>query len=87
MERRIYALGSVLPPQEVLHRHGIHPESVKRRHDGIAYSTFFDSPEARVKAWDQFNADEDWWVIRDAGTVALQEMRIYPAGKIFEISL
>jgi hypothetical protein len=87
LERRIYALGSVLPPLEVLERHGIHPVSVKRRQYGVAYSISFASAEARVKAWDRFNADEDWCVIRDGGTVALREIQVYPAGKIFEISL
>ena len=87
VERRSYAHGSVLPPMEVLRRHGIDPVSVKRQKDRIAYSISFDSAEARIKAWDRFNADEDWCVIRDAGTVALQEVRVYPAGKIFEISL
>jgi hypothetical protein len=87
VERRIYALGSGLPPREVLQRHGIHPASVKRRQNGTAYSFSFASLEARVKAWDRFNADEDWRAIRDRGTVALQEVQVYPAGKIFEISL
>jgi hypothetical protein len=87
VERRTYALDSVLPPREVLERHGIHPVSVKRQQDGVAYSISFASAEARVKAWDRFNADEDWCVIRDGGTVALREVQIYPAGKIFEISL
>jgi len=87
IEQRIYAPGSALPPREVLQRHGIHSVSVKRQQNGTAYSISFTSTEARVKAWDRFNADEDWCVIRDAGTVALQEIRVYPAGKIFEISL
>jgi hypothetical protein len=87
VERRIYAHGSVLPPMEVLLRHGIHPASVAQRQEGTAYSMPFDSAEARIKAWDRFNTDEDWCLIRDAGTVALQEVQIYPAGKIFEISL
>ncbi len=87
IERRIYAPGSVLPPREVLHRHGIRPVSVKRRPNGTVYSIPFASIEARVKAWDRFNADEEWCALRDAGTVALQGVRIYPAGKIFEISL
>jgi hypothetical protein len=77
IERRLYAPGSVLPPLEVLHRHGIHPDSVKRQQNGTAYLISFVSVEARVKAWDQFNADEGWCVIRDAGTVALQEIRVY----------
>jgi hypothetical protein len=76
-ERRIYALGSVLPTREVLHRHRIHPVSVKRQQNGISYSIPFASAEARVKAWDRFNADEDWCAMRDAGTVALQEIRVY----------
>jgi hypothetical protein len=87
LERRIYAPGSALPPREVLQRHGIHLVSVKRQQNGTAYSISFASAEARVKAWDRFNADEDWCVIRYAGTVALKEVQIYPAGKIFEISL
>jgi len=77
VERRSYAHGSVLPPLEVLRRHGIYPESVKRRQNGTAYSIAFVSAEARVKAWDRFNADEDWCALRDAGRVALQEIRIY----------
>ena len=76
-----------MPPAEVLQRHGIHPMSLKREQNGTAYSICFASVEARVKAWDRFNADEDWCVIRDAGTVALKELQVYPAGKIFEMSL
>jgi hypothetical protein len=87
IERRVYAHGSVLPPLEVLQRHGIHPVSMKRQQDGTAYSIWFASAEARVKAWDRFNVDEEWCAVRDAGTVALQEVQVYPAGKIFEISL
>ena len=60
---------------------------MKRQQNGTAYSIPFASTEARVKAWDRFNADENWCMIRDAGTVALQEVQVYPAGKIFEISL
>jgi hypothetical protein len=78
VERRIYAPRSVLPPQELLHRHGIRPASVKRRQDGTAYTISFASAEARVKAWDRFNADEDWRAVRDAGRVVLQEVRVYP---------
>jgi hypothetical protein len=87
IERRVYAHGSVLPPAEVLRRHGIHPVSVKRQQNGAAYWIWFASAEARVKAWDRFNADKEWCALRDAGTVALQEVQVYPAGKIFEISL
>jgi hypothetical protein len=87
VERRVYAHGSVSPQREVLQRHGIRPVSVKREQNGIVYLIPFSSVEARVKAWDRFNADEDWCEIRDAGTVALREVQVYPAGKIFEISL
>ena len=87
VERRIYAHGSALPPLEILRRHGIRPRSMARTDDGTAYLIAFHTLDARVKAWDQFNADEDWCAIRDAGTVALQEVQVYPAGKIFEISL
>jgi hypothetical protein len=86
VERRVYGQGSVLPPAEVLERYGIHPALVQQQ-SGTAYSIPFASVEARVKAWDRFNADEDWCMIRDAGTIALQEVQVYPAGKIFEISL
>ncbi len=86
-ERRVYAHGSALPPLAILRRCGIHPVSLKRGQNGTAYSIRFSSLEARVKAWDRFNADEDWRAIRDAGTVALREVQVYPAGKIFEISL
>jgi len=77
IERRTYASGSVLPPREVLRRHGIHPVSVKRQQDGITYSILFASVEARVKAWDRFNADPDWCALRDGGRVALQEIRVH----------
>jgi hypothetical protein len=87
VERRIYAPGSVLPSGNVLERHGIRPVSVKRQRNGTVYSISFASAEARVKAWDRFNADEEWCAIRDGGNVALQEVQVYPAGKIFEISL
>jgi hypothetical protein len=87
IERRVYALGSVLPPREVLQRHGIQAVSVKRQQNGIAYAMSFASSEARVKAWDRFNADPDWCALRGTGPVALREVQVYPAGKIFEISL
>jgi hypothetical protein len=82
-ERRVYAPGSAVPPPEILRRHGIRPASVK----GAAYLIPFASLEARARAWDGFNSDEDWWAIRDAGSVALEEIQVYPGGKIFEMSL
>ena len=90
-ERRVYVPGSALPPPEILHRNGIRPVSVERTPTGTAYLIPFASLEARVNAWDGFNADEDWCAIRDAGNVALKEIRVYPClypgGKIFEMSL
>lgn len=82
-ERRVYSPGSTLPPLEILNRHGIRPLSVK----GTEYLIPFASLEARARAWDGFNSDQDWCAIRDAGNVALQEIRVYPGGKIFEMSL
>ena len=87
IERRIYAHGSALPPPEILRRSGIWLRSVTRTGDGTVYLLGFDTLEARAKAWDRFNADDDWCAIRDAGTIALQEVQVYPAGKIFEMSL
>ena len=87
-ERRVYAPGSVLPPPEILSRNGIQVMSVEQTQSGAAYLILFDSLEARVKAWDRFNADNAWCPIRDAGHVALTEIRVsYPGGKIFEMSL
>jgi len=82
-ERRVYAPGSTLPPSEILSRHGIRPSSVK----GTEYLIPFASLEARTRAWDRFNTDEDWCAIRDAGSVAVEEIQVYPGGKIFEMSL
>ena len=82
-ERRVYAPGSTLPPPEILNRHGIRPSSIK----GTAYLIPFVSLEARTRAWDRFNTDEDWCSIRDAGGVTLKEIQVYPGGKIIEISL
>jgi hypothetical protein len=82
-ERRVYAEGSVLPPLEILSRHGIRPASVK----GTEYLIPFASLEARTRAWDRFNTDDVWCARRPRGTVALKEIQIYPGGKIFEMSL
>ncbi len=87
MERRVYAHGSALPPLGMLRRNGIHPRSMARTEDGTVYLIPFDTLEVRVKAWDRFNVDEDWCALRDAGSVALKEVQVYPAGKIFEMSL
>ena len=82
-ERRVYASGSILPPPEILTRHGIRPVSVK----GTEYLITFASLEERTRAWDHFNNDESWCAMRDAGKVTLQEIQFYPGGKIFEMSL
>jgi len=82
-ERRVYAPGSTLPPPEMLSRHGIRPVSVK----GTEYLISFASFEVRTHAWDRFNTDDVWCAMRDAGSVTLKEIQIYPGGKIFEMSL
>ncbi len=73
-ERRIYAPGSALPPLEILSRHGIRPVSVK----GTDYLIPFASLEARAHAWDRFNTDDVWCAMRDAGSVTLKEIQVYP---------
>ena len=91
VERRVYSAGSVLPAREVLDRNGIRVVSVRHTQRGTEYLIPFDSLESRCKAWDRFNSDPAWCAIRDAGNVALKEIRLYPGlypgGKIFEISL
>jgi hypothetical protein len=86
-ERRVYGRGSALPPTEILHRNGIRPASIETMQGATAYLFMFESLEARLKAWDRFNGDEAWCAVRDAGNVAIKEIRVYPGGKIFEISL
>jgi hypothetical protein len=86
-ERRVYAPGSAIPPLEILHRNGILPVSVKQTKDGTVYLIAFESLEARVQAWDRLNADDGWCAIRNASVVAIKEIRVYPGGKIFEMSL
>jgi len=86
-ERRVYAPGSALPRAEVLRRCGIQPVLVKQTQDGTAYLFAFESLEARVNAWDRFNTDEDWCAIRDTPGVEINEISVYPGGKIFEMSL
>lgn len=73
-ERRVYAQGSTLPPLEILSRHGIRPLSVR----GGEYLIPFVSLEARTRAWDRFNTDEDWCAMRDRGSVTLKEIQVYP---------
>ena len=82
-ERRVYASGSILPPPEILSRHGIELLSIK----GTEYLISFASFEARARAWDRFNTDDAWCAMRDRGSVTLKEIQIYPGGKIFEMSL
>ena len=83
IERRVYAPGSTLPRPEILERHGIRPVFVK----GSEYLIPFASFAERARAWDLFNNDENWCELRDAGNVSLEEIQIYPGGKIFEMSL
>ncbi len=86
-ERRVYAHGSALPTAEALRRSGVCPVSLECTNEGTVYVIPFVTLEARAQAWDRFNADQEWHAIRDLRNVALREIRVYPAGKIFEISL
>jgi hypothetical protein len=86
-ERRVYAPGSALPSAEVLRRNGILPVLVKQTQDGTAYLLAFGTLEARVKAWDRLSTDADWQAIREARSVEIKEISVYPGGKIFEMSL
>ena len=87
LERRVYGYGSVLPPEGALHRSGIRRAWVRFALQGAEYGFTFDSLEARAQAWDRFNADPEWWALREAGGVRLSEITLYPGGKIFEMSL
>ena len=86
-ERRVYGPGSVLPPEEALRRSGICPAWVRLVVEGTQYVIPFDSMESRTRAWDLFNTDPAWCVIRDRGNVRLSEVAVYPGGNIFEMSL
>jgi hypothetical protein len=86
-ERRVYRRGSLLPSRDLLKRAGIYLVSIRRTPNGAEYLFQFDSLAARAKAWDRFNTDSDWCAMRDAGSVRLAELEIYPGGKIFEMSL
>jgi hypothetical protein len=87
LERRVYGYGSVLPPEEALHRNGIRRAWVRFALQGTEYGFTFDSLASRAQAWDRFNADREWCVLREAGSVRLTEITLYPGGKIFEMSL
>jgi hypothetical protein len=85
-ERRVYGQGSALPSRELLMRNGIRPASIRRTQRGVEYLISFDSLEARARAWDRVNTDAEWCEL-SAGGVQLQELNLYPGGKIFEMSL
>ena len=86
-ERRMYGAGSVLPPEKALHRSGIRRAWVRFALQGTEYGFTFDSLASRARAWDRFNADREWCVLRETGSVRVIEIELYPGGKIFEMSL
>jgi len=77
-ERRVYLGGSALPPTEILEHNGIRVVSVTPTNDVTAYLFAFESLEARISAWDRFNADEAWGAIRSGRQVAVKEIRVCP---------
>ena len=76
-ERRVYAHRSPLPSLEVLRRSGIRPVSITRTPEGTAYLFPFVTLEARAKAWDRFNTDEEWCSIRSQSSVVVREIQVY----------
>src|SRR4051812_50149372 len=74
-ERRVYAHGSPLPSPESLRRSGIRPVSITRTPEGTAYLFPFVTREARAKAWDRFNTDEEWCSIRSQSSVVVREIQ------------
>jgi hypothetical protein len=76
VEQRVYAPHSALPPLVLLHRHGIHPQSVRHTTLGTEYRIPFASPESRCAAWDRFNSDPAWCALRGQGNVQLREIAV-----------
>jgi hypothetical protein len=77
MERRVYTRGSVLPPDQLLRRNGLNATRIESA-EGTIYQFRFASLEARAKAWDRFNADPQWCVLRDSGSVRMSELSVAP---------
>jgi hypothetical protein len=74
VERRVYDHASVIPPESVLKRCGLHRF---RRYDGPERVTFlvrFASTGERARAWDRFNTDPEWCRLRAGGDVRLKEL-------------
>ena len=76
VERRLYGAGSLLPPREILNRSGIRVTSVRQTRRGTEYRMLFDSLESRCQAWDRFNSDPAWCILREQSEVRLREIVI-----------
>jgi len=63
--------------QAVLERHGIRPVLREPGAAGTAYLFPFESLEARQRAWDAFNADQDWHALRVGSQVNVREISLY----------
>ena len=92
-ESRVYGSHPRAMPA-ILERHGIRPALREHGASGTAYLIPFESLEVRQRAWDAFNADPDWHVLRAGGQINVREIslyrlagRSYPGGKIFAMSL
>jgi len=75
-ELRVYA-SHPHAMQAVLERHGIRPVLREPSATGTAYLFPFKSLEARQHAWDAFNADPDWHLLRAASQVNVKEISLY----------
>jgi hypothetical protein len=63
--------------QAVLERHGIRPVLREPATAGTAYLFPFESLEARQRAWDAFNADQDWHALRAGSQISVKEISLY----------
>jgi hypothetical protein len=75
-ELRVYA-SHPHAMQAVLERHGIRPVLREPNAAGTAYLFPFESLEARQRAWDAFNADQDWHTLRAGSQVNVREISLY----------
>jgi hypothetical protein len=75
-ELRVYA-SHPHAMQAVLERHGIRPVLREPSATGTAYLFPFESLEARQRAWDAFNADQDWHALRAGSQVNVKEISLY----------
>jgi NIPSNAP len=75
-ELRVYGSHPRAMPA-ILERHGIRPALREHSAIGTAYLIPFESLEARQRAWDAFNADPDWHLLRAVSQVNVKEISLY----------